>query len=195
MSASARFHVIKWLLGLWLLSSGWGLMAKEEIRASEHLFWLIHQRLALMQQVALYKYQHQLPIYVSKMEKNVLMKVSQDATRLMLPVPETVYCFELQLQIARHIQQDWHQYWKTKGLPAHKSSPDIDKVLRPEIARLTTAIIEQLPKAIDELGDPACLNLLMQKIDQIIDVPFVNENHKHALLKSLIQIAESAADE
>lgn len=187
-----RSQLLKFFIGLWLLGSSLTVVAQERIHASEHLFMLIHQRLALMQQIALYKYHQNLPIYTPKVEKETLLKVKQDAQRLMLPVEETLLCFNIQLQIARSVQQSWHHYWQERGLPVNKPLPDIDKVLRPEIARLTTAIIEQMAKAKEELADPSSLPLLALKIDQIVDVPFVNETQKRELLNSLIQVANSA---
>lgn len=164
-----------------------------EIPQSKALFRLISQRLSLMQQVALYKYQHQLPLYVPEVEKNILEKVKLDAFNLGLPVEEVQETIQVQMRIAVAIQYQWHQFWKEKGLPNDVMIPDLGSVLRPEMSRLTAEILEHIVKAKIELQNPTLHEVLSEQMDEIVDVPFVTDSQREALLNSLIAVAKAGA--
>jgi chorismate mutase len=144
-----------------------------------------------MQEVALYKYHHHLPIVVPEVEQLFLLKVKEDADRFGLPIIETQNCLALQMQLAVNVQLKWHHYWDKKGFPNDAQISDLDKIIRPELIRITAAIVEQIAKAKSELIEPEQQAFLLEKIDQIIDVPFVTEQEKEAVFHSLVSLAKS----
>lgn len=162
----------------------------QEISHSKALFSLIAMRLSLMHQVTLYKYQHQLPIYVPEFEQKILEKVKIEAINFGLPVAQTQESIQVQMRIAVAIQQQWHQYWKEKGLPLEELNLDLDNVLRPEMSRLMVEIIKHIAKAKKELSNPNIRSLLSGLIAEIVDVPFVTDLQRETLLNSLIDIAQ-----
>src|SRR5689334_489440 len=183
----ANFKILFLFLYLLLGSSQMG-FAYGEIKESKKLFNLLEARFALMEQVALYKYLHQMPIYVPSTEEKILLNAKSEAIKRGLSIPAIQQCIQLQMQVAVLIQQQWHNKWQqedktpTQGL-------DLETQLRPQISQLTQNIIEQIahakPELIQERNRPA----LTQAIEQIIKVPYVSREQKHDLLQSLVNAA------
>ncbi|MFI4937320.1 MAG: chorismate mutase [Candidatus Berkiellales bacterium] len=188
------FLVIAMISALFLISMSRPILAHTDetaVAASTQLFNLMSQRLSLMRQIALYKYYNNIPIYVPEVEKRLLSKVKIDAEAFDLDVEKTQAFVQMQMDIAKVIQHQWHDYWREKGAPK-EDVYDLDQVMRPELARLTAAIIEQVSTARSELTDPELHSLLKHKIDEAIDIPFVSNEYKQKLLQSLIEIADGS---
>lgn len=166
----------------------------KDMAASIQLFNLIAQRLSLIQEVALYKYHHHLPIVVPEVEQLFLSKVQEDADRFGLPIKATQNCIALQMEIAVNLQYKWHHYWDKAGLPNDVQISDLDKIIRPELIRITASIVEYIQKAKKELADPQCYSMLLERMDQIVDIPFVTDEEKKSLLASLISLASSLSE-
>lgn len=183
---------MRWILfSLSLLLSGVEAMAaSSNVKQSIELFHLMNKRFILMEEVALYKYLHHLPITHPEVENKLLLSVKKDAQDFALPVKETQKCMQLQMKLAVTIQEKWHEKWRKNDLKTERA-PDLDNVLRPQISYLTHAIVEQIAASKDELADMRNLPELTQAIDEIINVPYIEHDQKEALLQSLIVAAKA----
>jgi cyclohexadienyl dehydratase len=176
-----------------LLLLGSPVMAGDkDIKQSVELFTLVQKRLSMMQQVALYKYVHQLPLVNPEVERKILQQVKEDAKRYSLAIKETEHAIQVQMQVAVVVQKEWHDNWKKNGLTT-QAVPDLDKEIRPELTRITHAIVEQLAAAREELSDLHRLSLLLEAIDEIVDVPYVSHEQKDEILQALIVAARKSA--
>jgi chorismate mutase-like protein len=164
--------------------------ADENLTQSELLFKLIQQRLVLMEQVALYKYEHELPIYVPEQEQKILENVKAQAIKLGLPVKETKEFVNLQMRLAVLLQNRYHLEWRKNGEYKQEATFDLDTQIRPQLSALTTQILEQVVKAKAELADPELMPLMVSKIEKQIDNPYVSSAQKQELLLSLLELSK-----
>lgn len=76
-----------------------------------NLFEMIAGRAALIKQVAANKYLSQKPIYDAVQEINVLKQVKKTATEYRLPEAPLLIFAQIQMDMAKHIEQYWMDYW------------------------------------------------------------------------------------
>lgn len=157
---------------------------------SKQLCSLVAERLCLMQEVAHYKAVHHLPLYVPEVEIKLLAEVASEANALGLGVIKAQATIALQMRFGALIQKQWCAKWQQTTLPL--SAPkDLDKVLRPQLNRLTKDILLQMVKAKSELAAPLLVASLRTQCHSLFQVPFLSEQQKLALLQSLVDVRES----
>lgn len=125
--------------------------------ASEALFKLIDQRLALMQEVAAYKWINSLSITASEREAVVIDNAVIDGLQFGLTKESSTAFFQAQIAAAKNIQQCWHQRWSTEGGP--QKARDLNKSVRPALIRLGTDIVALLSK---DLANETLFNQTVQ---------------------------------
>ncbi len=162
----------------------------QPLMQSKQLFLLVAERLCLMQEVAHYKVVHHLPLYVPEVESKLLAQVVTLANSLGLSASHAQATIALQMRFARVIQQQWCEHKERTVLPAYEPK-DLERVLRPQLNRLTEEILMQIAKAKSELADPTQAESLRAEYQQQLQVPFLSEQQKWALLESLIAAAKS----
>lgn len=108
----------------------------------EALYAHIQQRLALMDEVAAYKWQHGLPIEDRAREARILRDVSTQALAHYVEEESGKHFFLEQIRAAKEIQTYWFEKWRG-GDPPPKAR-DLATRLRPEITRIGSAIIDEL---------------------------------------------------
>lgn len=112
--------------------------------ATEQLWALSLQRLALMPDVARWKFNRSLPVSVPEREQKLLAELVEQGRTLNLPPSVMEPFFETQFEIARSIQQRLIDDWTRTKHPPFDSVPDLDKELRPTITRLSTELLKTL---------------------------------------------------
>jgi len=105
----------------------------------DQLFDLIDARLELMDEVAAYKWDHELAIEDTAREQVVLDKAAEDALNANLdPITSRLF-FETQIEAAKEIQRYWFsQYESGQEKPEAR---DLNKEVRPELLRLGNEIL------------------------------------------------------
>lgn len=158
------------------------------LKHSYKLFTKIQQRFMLAEQVAAYKYHHQLPIYVPEIEKKILTELKSQAITLQLDDKTTARFIALLMQTSVKLQENLTIFWKTQ--PNIKLEiQDLDKKLRPQIKQLTIEILQEIMLAIPELKaeNKKQLNEMMMAE---INVAHVSAQSKTLLLNALLNIKE-----
>jgi cyclohexadienyl dehydratase len=116
------------------------LLAFPSLAPAAELPELLAARLALMADVAAYKYQHGQPIEDAAREAVVLAGVRDQALRFGL-VPDTVArLFEAQIEAAKAVQAYWFAEWDA-GRAAPPAAPDLAGAVRPALLRLGGTIV------------------------------------------------------
>ena len=132
-----------------VLAAAVPLVATTQLSASQPAtaYQLIDQRLEWMEEVAAYKWLHELPIEDPAREARVVNSAVRDALRFGV-VPATAERFlRAQITAAKEVQAYWFERWRTAGGPT--SAADLVSELRPELLRLGTEIIAALKHSAD----------------------------------------------
>lgn len=118
---------------------------RSDIDAPAGTLWTLSlERLALMPDVARWKFNRSLPVSVPEREQKLLAELVEQGRTLNLPPSVVKPFFEAQFEIARSIQQRLIDDWTRTRHPPFDSVPDLDKELRPAITRLSTELLKTL---------------------------------------------------
>lgn len=174
---SMRLHAFLCLSVFALLS----LPALADTDENAELYANMNTRLSYMQQVALYKWQHQLPIEDLAREKIVLAQSVTAAESLGITSAAITDFFQVQIELAKKIQRQYHQQWREHGLlqtlqTKQNTKLSLDKI-RPALTTLGQTIIQQIAEHQDQ-HDFSVFNLA-------IDTPLVSIEDKAVLFRSL----------
>ena len=144
--AAALGHRILRALLLQLLCGGGTLCAAagaqgehfvtDEVAVAQ-LLELADQRLALMPAVAAAKWQTHSPVLDPERERAVVQRARELAAPLDLDPDAVGRFFELQVRIARDLQSDLHEKWRSHGFDLQQSPSMLTAQLRPQLDRLT----------------------------------------------------------
>ncbi|MBV1915787.1 MAG: gamma subclass chorismate mutase AroQ [Pseudomonadales bacterium] len=165
----------------------------------DKLLQLVDLRLQVMDDVALYKFAHGIPIENKKREQVVLASAVANAGKNHLKPASVEAFFSLQIQLAKQVQSGWTKQWRAEGKkPQDISSdiPDLKTDIRPKLISLGGRIVQQFPLALPVLHDPQQLEQNRRKIEQAINSPFISTVMKHKLLDAMAMVqAESSASQ
>lgn len=159
-----------------------------KLKHSHKLFTKIQQRFMLAEQVATYKYHHQLPIYVPKVEQRILAELKPQAIQLKLDEKSIADFMTLLMQVSVKLQENLIKIWETQS-NIKPEIQDLDQTLRPQIKLLTIEISQEIKLAIPELKaeNKKQLNEMMMAE---INVAHVSTQSKTLLLDALLNIKE-----
>jgi len=150
-----RIRVCRKCLSI-LLFVGLGALSAN-LLAAETLFELMDRRLALMADVAAYKWHHQQPVEDAAREAVVVAEAADLALRHGL-VPQTVErLFLVQIEAAKEIQRYWFGQWQAAGAGV-PVAPDLAATVRPELLRLGEAIVAAAAQRHRGAGSPPRLD-------------------------------------
>ncbi len=107
---------------------------------NEPLLRLLNERLVLMQQVAAYKWQHDLPIEDRAREDQVVANSVDKALRVGMVPQSAAEFFRAQIAAAKAVQAYWFARWRDTAGPAQ--APDLISVIRPRLLVLGEQIID-----------------------------------------------------
>ncbi len=121
----------------------WFVLFAPTVSANDgHLYQLVHSRLALMKDVAAYKWINRIPIENSEREAFILEKAAVESLRLGIRLEDSRRFFSEQISAAKEIQQYWFSYWEYQ--PGPSTPPDLNTILRPELIKLGNKITREL---------------------------------------------------
>lgn len=139
------------------------------------VYRLVNARLALMEQVAAYKWHHELPIEDLQREAVVLDSAKDAALRHGLEPGSSRRLFAAQIDAAKAVQRHWFEIWNAG--PGPGTVPDLVEAVRPELLRLGEAILAAAA-ATDEPMDP-------QAFADAVTVPGLGPEHRDELFQAL----------
>lgn len=135
---------------------------------------LIDARLELMDEVAAYKWHHDLPIEDPERERLVVERAVEDALRHAFTPASSAALFGAQIEAAKAIQRYWFDVWRRGTAPAQP--PDLNTAVRPELLRLGNEILAAAA-AREAFG--------REEFDRAVDVVGLDAAHRQSLFEAL----------
>ncbi len=167
-------------------------MPRVEAASSEldGLFLLVNERLALMKDVAAYKFANGIEIENEHRETVVLRKAMASAGQYQLNPASVETFFRLQIKVAKVVQQGWIEYWAEQDADLSKEAgiTDLNAEIRPKLIILGDQLIRQISLALPELQDRQQFGKNFSKAKQTINNRFVSSANKQQLLEALVMI-------
>jgi cyclohexadienyl dehydratase len=151
-------------------------------RHIDSLFELIEARLQLMNDVAVYKYQHKLGIEDVAREQVVLDKAAIKALAFGLTPASSRFFFAMQIEAAKEIQRYWFDEW-TNGAPLPNNAVSLKDELRPRIQTLGDAILTAIAETY-----PITDKSLATQFVRSINVEGLSDATKFALFRALFEV-------
>ena len=135
---------------------------------TEQLADLIQARLDLMPDVARSKWQASLPVSVPEREAALLKELVDQATQSGVSTEFAQQFFEAQFAASRAVQQQLFNEWQAaSSKPVFSDAKDLNKDLRPEITRVSTAILPLLAKIESVLPERATTELVESQVTRL----------------------------
>jgi len=125
----------------------------EPARVSQ-LLDVIDARLALMPAVAAYKWQQHAPVADPPREQAVIARAIALAKPLGFAPGPVSQLFELQVRLAREIEEGLHAQWRARGFDFEGPVPRLDTQLRPRLDQLSGELLSALYLAAPVLARP-----------------------------------------
>lgn len=121
----------------------------------EPLRQLMDQRLALMPDVARYKWNAKSPIEDLPREQKIIDGLKAEALALGIPAAWAEKFFRAQIEAAKVIQREYFARWEQAGTGQLPDAPDLATVIRPRLDALTPLLLRELAITWPALSDPA----------------------------------------
>lgn len=152
--------------------------------SAESAFDLINQRLSYMEDVALYKAYHHLPIEDRDREQQVISAASQSAEALGLDRPSVEALIAAQIAVAKAVQYRHRADWLST--PPDRLPKDLSSQIRPQLIELGDAIFNELAGFLrsGKRFTPAD----KERFDALITVRHVSNADKHMLFSALEKV-------
>jgi chorismate mutase-like protein len=115
----------------------------------------IAARLLLMDDVARYKWNHDLPVIDAARESDLLERTTAAAVALGVPRDYARRVVAAQIAASRARQQELIDEWRRADRPTFADVPDLASAQRPAIDRATAALLTRLRAAMCGLDDDA----------------------------------------
>lgn len=165
------------------------MVEKLEFPHCEKLFSQIQQRFVLVEQVAAYKYQHQLPVYVPRVETKIISELKAAALAQQLDEQSVKPLIVFLMNISVQRQEALIKTWTQSNITKH-TADNLENSLRPQIKTLTLDILKQIKQASGELKveHRTALEKVMTKN---IHPDNMSDSNKAQLLNLLLNIKES----
>ncbi|MBL9212035.1 MAG: gamma subclass chorismate mutase AroQ [Opitutaceae bacterium] len=135
------------------LDHPWPRAAPGAIRL-EPLGELMAERLALMPDVARYKWNTRTPVEDPVRETQIIAALQREAEVLGVPAGWAERFFRAQIEAAKVVQRELFAQWTEAGQGALADAPDLAAVTRPRLDALTARMLRELAMAWPALSDP-----------------------------------------
>lgn len=121
----------------------------------EPLRRLMDERLALMPDVARYKWNTKSAIEDLPREQKIIDGLKTEAQALGVPAAWAERFFRAQIEAAKQIQREHFARWQQADVGPFADAPDLATVTRPRLDALTPKLLRELAAAWPALADPA----------------------------------------
>ncbi|WP_299494648.1 chorismate mutase [uncultured Shewanella sp.] len=152
----------------------------------DNIFQTINERLMYMEDVALYKAQHHLPIEDIAREKKVLASATHAASQLGLPANKVEVFFKAQIAVAKAIQYRYRAQWL--AMPTLATPKDLQTQVRPALIQLGKQLNTELSAYVKQGGH--FVPKQYQYFSDAIKVKYVTEADKKLLFNALMQVTQ-----
>jgi chorismate mutase len=124
---------------------------KSESDPLGNLLGLIDQRLALADDVARSKWNSGAPVEDLAREREIVDAIGIDAVKFGLEPDFAKTFFQAQIEASKIVQNARLAEWRTAQLPKFANAPDLQRDIRPQLDRLTQAMLDALAHALPAL--------------------------------------------
>jgi chorismate mutase-like protein len=151
----------KWLAHPWPRAAPGAISLDPLLRA-------IGERLALMPEVARYKWNTRTAIEDPAREQHIIDGLQQEARALGLPAAWAEKFFRAQIEAAKLVQHEHFARWQQAGAEPFPEVADLATVTRPRLDALTARLLRELALAWPALSDPAQHGRIATILSQLI---------------------------
>ncbi len=116
-----------------------------------HLLNLIEQRLALAEDVARSKWNSGAPVEDLARENEIVEAIGRDAGKYGITTAFAKDFFRAQIEASKIVQNARLAEWRAAKQPKFANAPDLQRDIRPQLDRLTPAMLEALAPAMQAL--------------------------------------------
>jgi chorismate mutase len=133
---------------------------KSSTTAIGGLLELVDQRLALATEVARSKWNSGAPVEDLPREQAIIDAIGREAPRYGLTAATAMEFFRAQIEASKIAQNAQLAAWRVAAQPAFADAPDLQRDIRPQLDRLTPALLAALAQTLSTLGTAAANNHL-----------------------------------
>ena len=119
-----------------------------------HLLDLIDQRLAIGEEVARSKWNSGAPVEDAAREREIVDAIGVQAAVHNLEPAFAQEFFRAQIEASKIVQNARLAQWRASKQPSFDNVPELQRDIRPQLDRLTTAMLAALAQAMPALGTP-----------------------------------------
>jgi len=119
-----------------------------------NLLGLIEQRLTLADDVARSKWNSGAPVEDLAREKEIAHAIGAKAPAYGLEPALAGRFFRAQIEASKIVQNAWLTAWRAEQRPVFVNNPDLQRDIRPQLDRLTPALLAALAQAVPALRAP-----------------------------------------
>ena len=189
---------MKQLLGLIVaLCVAWPCAAQnrflEEKVAVAQVFELLDQRLAVMPDVAAYKWSRHAAIADPPREQAVIQNAIDRGAPLGLDAEGLRRVFELQIRLARDVQSALHARWTKSGFDAGRPIPSLENDIRPKLDRITPELLKALYLAAPEMQRDDFVSAYVVLAAEKLSMPGWSDASRRETLEALHAVRLKAA--
>ena len=134
----------------------------EKMKEVDHVFFLMQKRLAMMHEVAQWKWNTKTQIEDLPREQQILKQIGNLATAYGLNKDWALTYFQAQMDAAKMIQHHDFKLWIEQEIKEFESFVDLNTEIRPYLDRLTKELIQALVDIQPYLQDGSILQLIPQ---------------------------------
>jgi cyclohexadienyl dehydratase len=145
----------------------------------------IDARLALMSDVAAWKWSQQRPVVDEEREHAVLERILARAHELGLSIASVQHVLEVQIQMARAVQTEYFEQWRAEGFPTGRTIRALDTDLRPVLDALGEEQLAALYWARDEMSQAVVNESIAKTLRHIASYPGVTAQDMAELRSAL----------
>lgn len=115
----------------------------------------MNERLALMEDVARFKWNAKAAIEDLPRERQIIDGLKSEAQAMGIPAPWAERFFRAQIEAAKVIQREAFAQWEKAGAGRFQHVPDLATEIRPKLDALTPRLLRELAAAWPALADPS----------------------------------------
>ena len=152
----------------------------------ESLRRAVDERLLLAEAVARAKWNVQAPIEDLAREEQVIQAAVKQGAEFNLASNFVESVFRAQIQASKTVQRDLFAKWTAQHAGKFADAPDLAKIIRPELDRITTQLLRSLAVNQAVLVDPARKNEVLQALG-VLDAAELSKTAAEQALAPLLQ--------
>lgn len=146
---------------------------------------LIDRRLALMESVARWKWEHQRPIEDLDREAHLIESLTAKARERGLDPKFVQAFFEAQIEAAKQAQRFWFQRWQSRPPAPNAPVPDLIDEIRPELSALSEELLDALAETVAFTLDPDWQAAVHRRADEMLDREYLSDPTRRKVIDSL----------